>query len=247
MVHSSTRRLLTALTLAGLIGVNALAADATGGKAPAPEAPNPVMVLGATRAQTESDISDLAQAADANVSGWRVAWTKTEYLLNKTSIALQEAMTVEEHKGGDKDQAFYDGCHEQKRSNDSAWQDYLLDRTVLDTRYGATWITFNSVRGAYDNLAQFERVAKEFKLDLAPLIALYAALDDKAKAAKQQAQVALADLLSRQTAAEARLKKSNAIAKREKPEPEPAPAPAPVAAPAAAPAPAPVAPPKKTK
>jgi hypothetical protein len=223
MVHSPTRRLLTALALASLVGGNALAADAAGGKAPAPDAANPIMVLGATRAQAESDISELAQVADGNVSGWRVALTKTEYVYRKSNEALQEAMSAEERKNAEKDQVFIDLCREQMKGNDSAWQDYAMERTQLETRYGATWNTLNSVRGAFDNLTQFERAAKEVKLELTSIIALYAALDDKAKTARQQAQAALADVQARQVDWEARLKKSVAVAKREKAEAAPAP------------------------
>ena len=162
--------------------VVALAAGAYSAETMAGEV-DPYMKVATARAKAEMALRDGDVQFDPQMNSWDASWQAQQSIFEKTRALLEGRRNQENQKGDQADRQLIDNLWTKTQTMGAEYNALgqaegkraLAERKMNDARF-----QWGNLRNLFANVRNNEESWKNCKLDLAPLVALYASIETRA-------------------------------------------------------------------
>ena len=144
---------------------------------------DPYMKVATARAKAEMAIRDGEVQFDPQMNSWEASWQAQQSIFEKTRALLEGRRNQENQKGDQADRQLVDNLStklqtigaENNALGQAEGKRALAERKMNDARF-----QWGQLRGLFANVCGNEEFWKNCKLDLSPLVALYASIETRA-------------------------------------------------------------------
>jgi len=144
---------------------------------------DPYMKVATARAKAEMAIRDGQVQFDPQRNSWDASWQAQQSIYEKTRALLEGRRNQENQKGDQADRQLMDNLSTKMQTIGA--ENYALGQTegkrvLAEQKMREAKFQWDQLRGLFSNVRGGEESWKNCKLDLSPLVALYASIETRA-------------------------------------------------------------------